>query len=55
MSDGYWSSVSRDIKYSIYCVPLQNHVIEGSYSSLVYFTTLASLEVIDIVLVKICF
>ena len=55
---GHWSSASADIKYLIFHVTPQNHVIKGScnfmsWSSSLHATTLPSLVVIVLVAVEI--
>ena len=54
----HWSSTSGNIKYIIFHVTSQNHLIEGSYKfmdkiSLLYVTTMPSLATIDIVVMEI--
>ena len=54
----HWSSASGNIKYLIFHVTSQNHLIEGSCkfmgkTSLLYVTTIPSLVVIHIVVKEI--
>ena len=58
MFGDHWSSTSGNIKYIIFDVTSQNHLIEGSYKfmdkiSLLYVTTMPSLAAIDIVVMEI--
>ena len=58
MFGDHWSSTSENIKYIIFDVTSQNHLIEGSYKfmdkiSLLYVTTMPSLAAIDIVVMEI--
>ena len=59
---GHWSSAKGDMKYLIYHVTSQNHVIEGSTNFMscssswyVIVTTLFSLVVIGIVVIVVYF
>ena len=58
MFGDHWSSASTDIKYLIFHVTSQNHLMEGSCkfmnkTSLLYVTTMSSLVAIDIVVIEI--
>ena len=58
MFGDHWSSASGNIKYLIFHVTSQNHLIEGSCkfmneTSLLYVTTMPSLVTIGIVVIEI--
>ena len=58
MLGDHWSSASGNIKYLIFRVTFQNHLIEVSCkfmnkTSLLYVTTMPSLVAIDIVVIEI--
>ena len=58
MFGDHWSSASGNIKYLIFHVTSQNHLIEGSCkfmneTSLLYVTTMPSLVTIGIVVISL--